>query len=127
MSHIVETLKESHCVKHKELKREFQLIGAMDGAGFSFPCKADGTPDEKAEHYDCWIKNFHMCLEHPEKYEDQGVVPLQWSYMEPALAKCSCGREIHLNGNSMCGCGQWYNQWGQALLDPQYWGEDNCY
>lgn len=120
MSHIIEILKERETILYSKLCREFQRIGAEFGEGFSFPCKKDGSPDEKAENYNCWIKNFHMCLEHPEQYEDRGIEQVQWEHVEPALVRCSCGREMTLDGNTRCVCGQWYNQWGKALLSPQY-------
>lgn len=48
--------------------------------------------------------------------------------MNPAVGKCSCGREVILDadysGAVQCGCGRWYNLFGQELRDPRYWEED---
>ena len=123
VSHIVRIISERERKRHVEYRREFQLIGDYPGNGYSFPCKADGT-FIKDENYDCWIENYEYCLAHPEKYEDMGVNELSWNYTEPALAKCSCGREIYLEGDQMCDCGQWYNLFGQALRDPEYWYDE---
>ena len=52
--------------------------------------------------------------------------------MENAKALCSCGEIIELYdgymGSCECpNCGQWYNMFGQTLIKPQYWEEDEDY
>ena len=128
MSHIVKIISERERKKHIEWRREFQLIGDYPGNGASFPCDSNGNLCMDDEFADCWYKNYEYCLAHPEKYEDRGVVKNSWEYTEPAHAMCSCGNEIILQGDCMCEkCGQWYNGFGQALLDPKYWYEDENY
>lgn len=123
MSHIVKIISEREQKKQTEYRRAFQLIGDYPGNGYSFPCEADGTLI-KDENYKYWYQNYEYCLAHPEKYRDDGVEERSWWYSEPAIAECSCGREISLDGDQMCDCGQWYNAFGQALKDPEYWEED---
>ena len=124
MSHIVKWLSRRQHKEMRVIRREFQLIGAMEGDGYSFPCHADGSPDTSDQNYACWKDNLDKCLSHPEQYIDQGMVVVKHHYTEPAVALCSCGEKVHLNGDAQCVCGQWYNAWGQELLDPQYWGDD---
>ena len=51
--------------------------------------------------------------------------------VEPAVGKCEkCGAKVilvnHFLGACHCGnCGQWYNLWGQPLLSPQFWDNDD--
>ena len=103
-------------------------------SGFSFPMDGNlnlcsrvvgedyegfGAPTEEA------IKNYAYCQAHPELYEDEGVKDRGWWYLEPAHAICEvCGREIILDGDRACECGQWHNDFGQSLLPPEYWEED---
>ena len=121
MSHIVKIISERERKTHIEYARMFQRIGDYPGNGYSFPCESDGTllnTNESAR------ENYEYCLAHPEKYEDMGVEEWNLNYTEPALAKCSCGRELYLEGDQECGCGQWYNAFGQALKDPKYWYDE---
>lgn len=41
-------------------------------------------------------------------------------YVEPAKAKCTCGRIVSLANPlfNECGCGRWYNMCGQEKIDP---------
>lgn len=126
MSRIIKMLSERKRVKHIEYKREFKLITEKD-TGFAFPSDEDGNIILD-EHYDCWGKNYEYCLSHSEEYEDLGVIENSWWYTEPAVAKCSCGKEIQLvdqyMGACQCECGQWYNMYGQSLINPEFWEED---
>ena len=125
MSVIVKMLSEWKRMKHVEYELAFTIIGGEDdGCGFGFPCTKDGTLIHN-EHYDCWIENYKSCVAHPEKFEPEGVKEISWWYTEPAHARCSCGEEILLQGDTCCpNCGQWYNGFGQALRDPEEWEED---
>jgi hypothetical protein len=125
MSHIEKIISERHRVEEVIYSRDFQLTGEDEATGYSFPCDRTGKPDKTDEHYDAWKDNFRYCLEHPEKYEDRGCVETKHSYIEPAYVQCSCGGKIYLQGDTECTCGQWYNQFGQALLPPKYWDDDN--
>lgn len=38
---------------------------------------------------------------------------------------CHCGATVYLHGDTQCdNCGQWYNAFGEELMDPQFWNED---
>lgn len=41
--------------------------------------------------------------------------------------ECECGKHIYLYGYSdtwQCECGRLYNNFGQELADPCFWGEE---
>lgn len=129
MSHIVEIISERQQVKEEHWILDF--INVEDNScGFSFPCDKNGNII-KDEYYDCWIKNYEYCISHPDEFINNGVQDGGWWYIEPAVAKCSCGRQIVLDdqymGACQCECGQWYNLFGQALIEPEYWEEDEDY
>lgn len=130
MSHIVKMLSKRERKQHVEYKRVFQELYESPGNGFAFPCDKYGNLKTNDENYDYWIKNYHYCVEHPEKYKDCGVEEDSWWYTENARALCSCGAEIELCDQYMGACecpkcGQWYNLFGQALIKPEYWEGDD--
>jgi hypothetical protein len=96
-------------------------------AGFCFPATHLGDPD-----FDCMsdeaCANYQACLTDKRLTEEE-FVKHKWTYMSPALGICSCGKEVVLDcdhaGAVRCECGKWYNLFGQELLDPEYWEEDN--
>ena len=95
-----------------------------EGNGFSFDADERGNPilaNECAKH------NYEYAIAHPEEYEiyDELVVRRR-TYIEPAHGTCACGTEITLydeyHGACECEkCGRWYNLFGQELLPPEYW------
>lgn len=120
MSHIVKIISKEKTVTNTEYHREFTSISG-NLCDFSFPCEENGTliPDE---YYEIWIKNYKYCISHPDEYKDEGIVTLDFEYKEPAHVKCSCGNVIILKGEVKCaGCGQWYNEFGQRILNPEEW------
>lgn len=132
MGHIVKIISEQKQITHTEYKREFNRIGETDFSGFSFPCDEQGNINTKDSNYTLWKENYEYCLSHPLIFEDLGVNKYTWEYTEPSIAKCSCGNEFPLQSRYMgaCNCskcGQWYNVFGQELLDPEYWGNTGRY
>lgn len=119
----------SHIVKKRYFRHEFQLIGAEEGAGYIFDCDNNGNIEFAN---DCQKKSYKHCINHPEMFEDRGLVVFENSYREPAKGKCSCGEKLELideyMGACQCpNCGQWYNLFGQSLVDPEYWEEGEDY
>lgn len=102
-----------------------------DGAhnGYGFPCDKDGnlsddlSPEAK--------KNYEYCMEHPEIFGRYNkMISYTRSYRDPAQGTCHCGEQIWLTNDYMgaceCpNCGQWYNLFGQELLPPRQWEENN--
>lgn len=95
--------------------------------GFSFPCDADGAAD-----FNCFtqeaINNFDDCVANQDKFYFVGVREYRHTYHEPNYGICSCGetvifdRDNNYYGAVQCPkCDQWYNLFGQELIDPKYW------
>lgn len=98
-------------------------------AGFCFPATKQGDPDFASMSPEA-IANYKACLTDNRLTEAEFEVR-EWTYVNPAVGKCSCGREVILDADYMgavqCECGQWYNLFGQSLKDPKYWEEDEEY
>lgn len=95
-------------------------------AGFVFPALANGDPDFDKMPKEA-ILNYNSCLNDDRLNGPEFSVEKR-EYVNPAVGKCSCGREVVLDcdhaGAVRCECGRWYNLFGQELLDPEYWEED---
>ena len=98
--------------------------------GFIFPANSDGTPVLE-QMSDEAKQNYYECEMNVDKY-DRWFEEREHTIVEPAVGKCSCGREVELDadfayhGAVQCEkCGQWYNLFGQKLLNPEYWEEDD--
>lgn len=93
------------------------------GAGFSFPCNADGAILEETLAMPEAMKNYRMCVEESQKPNStilaRGVETERYRDLVPAAVKCSrCGNEHELSkGDSQCSCGQHYNAFAQELRD----------
>jgi hypothetical protein len=121
MSHIKKILSKRHQEEEIQYERTFQLIEDRS-SGFGFPCDKNGVLNSDMEQVA--YENYAYCLEHPDIYEDVGIKPIHYVWTEPTKALCSCGNKIYLQGDTCCDkCGQWYNSFGQSLLDPSEWWE----
>lgn len=96
-------------------------------AGFCFPATRSGEPDFSCMSDEA-IVNYQACLTDKRLTEEE-FTKHKWTYMNPALGICSCGRDVVLEcgyaGAVRCECGKWYNLFGQELRDPSYWEEDD--
>ena len=99
-----------------------------ENAGFCFP--VDGLGELLPDLTDEAKANYEYCMTHPEELIDNGIVVRRRWYTENARAICEgCRNEIELwdqyQGASECPyCGQWHNLFGQSLIDPEYWEDD---
>jgi hypothetical protein len=95
-------------------------------AGFCFPATSHGDPDFSCMSDEAQA-NYLACLTDKRLTEGE-FTKHKWTYMNPAIGICSCGRDVVLEcdhaGAVMCECGKWYNLFGQELRDPKYWEED---
>lgn len=95
-------------------------------AGFCFPATHLGDPDFDRMSDEA-IANYQACLTDKRLTEEE-FTRHKWTYMNPAIGICSCGRDVVLEcdhaGAVRCECGKWYNLFGQELKDPEYWEED---
>ena len=123
-----EIVRPRQAKRHVERRLEYPDFSFPLTDGQVIPVMRVGTEEVPVSQEECiWWNNYLMCL---EKYGEGEAVTLEWDYVEPALAKCSCGTELLLEcqyaGACQCpDCGQWYNVYGQALVDPEYWEEDD--
>lgn len=96
-------------------------------AGFCFPATHLGDPDFDRMSDEA-IANYQACLTDKRLTEEE-FTKHKWTYMNPAIGICSCGRDVVLEcdhaGAVRCECGRWYNLFGQELRDPKYWEEDD--
>lgn len=110
---------------------EYQLVfDDRRHNGFGFPCDANGkllqSEKENPESY----KNLRWCLEHPNEFERfNEVVKYTRNVKDDAHGTCHCGNEVYLynqyHGACQCPeCGQWYNLFGEELLPPEEWIEE---
>lgn len=95
--------------------------------GYSFAADEHGVVQITNEDQ---RRNYEYAMAHPELFPEQynEHCVRRRTYMEPAHGKCHCGEEVYLNneylGACQCpNCGQWYNLYGQELIEPEYWGE----
>ena len=95
-------------------------------AGFCFPATSSGEPDFASMAPEA-IANYEACLT-DERLTEAEFEPREYTYMNPAVGLCTCGREVILDADYMgavqCECGRWYNLFGQSLVDPRYWSRD---
>lgn len=98
--------------------------------GFAFPCDANGNLLQGEVENPVAYENLQWCLEHPSKFERYNeVVKFTRHIKDDAHGTCSCGNEVYLHneyhGACQCSeCGQWYNLFGEELLPPEEWIEE---
>jgi hypothetical protein len=96
-------------------------------AGFCFPATYHGDPDFPRMTSEARA-NYEACLTDKRLTEGE-FTKHEWTYINPAIGICSCGRDIVLDcdhaGAVPCECGRWYNLFGQSLIDPKYWYRDD--
>jgi hypothetical protein len=119
-------LKERTPEVIREYTLEFRWKDDPD-AGFSFPAKTNELPDFEKMTPEAKA-NYERCLT-DERILGPEFEVREWTYINPAVGKCSCGAEVILDsdyaGAVRCECGKWYNVYGQELRDPEYWEEDD--
>jgi hypothetical protein len=126
---MLEIIKERTVRKEKSYWINFDCKEDTS-CGFIFPANSDETPvwDQMGEEA---TRNFYECALNFDKY-NRWFEEREHTIVEPAVGKCVCGCEVELNadfsyhGAVQCEkCGQWYNLFGQALVDPEYWEDDD--
>ena len=127
---MLKIIKERTPVKFKDYRIEFRYKDDPE-AGFSFPATVHGDPDFSQMGQEM-LTNYEACLA-DERLTEGEFETHEWTYVEPALGLCSCGKEVvldcHHDGAVSCECDRWYNLFGQSLIDPKYWypDEDDYY
>jgi len=95
------------------------------GSGFMFPCNQDGDINFNGMEQVA-LDNYEKCENGEYEVVYQGMQRSVNRYWEPAIGKCSCGKEVVLESNTnQCeSCRSYYNMIGQQLSDPREWGEE---
>jgi hypothetical protein len=120
MAHII---RQSERVTRTEYCLVFEWEG-MPGAGFSFDCDQAGNVDRE-QLQPASLDNLEKCLSGEHAVIAKGVKTSSWSYREPGILQCDCGREVFLDGFTCpCDCGRDYNQSGHLLAPRSQWGEE---
>lgn len=124
----MEIIKERTPVE--EVRRTIEFEWPKDrGAGYSFDADELWNPIFRCE---LGKENYEACMSGKYKIDGPFRRTTKVTRMEPAQGKCSCGTIVELidqyHGACQChGCGQWYNIFGQKLVSPEYWQEDEDY
>lgn len=120
---------KNYIPSRREIHREYQIeYLRKDTSGFGFPCDSTGMLLPFENPY--IEKNYEWCKEHEDEFEVKGEFRVfKWNYTVPAEGDCICGEHIQLwdqyHGACDCPkCGRWYNLFGQSLINPEYWEED---
>lgn len=121
---MIEILKES------ELKEEtyYELRWKCDDSsyGFGFPCDKNGKVNEKKLAPAALVNYRKLVLGQMPDFTGSPYVK-KWTnrWIEPAIAKCSCGSKVTLEHfTNTCECGRDYNTSGQLLAPREQWGEE---
>ena len=126
---MLEIIRERQVVTRVE---HFISFTDADGCGYNFDADEQGNIMFNPECEECQRQNYEAAIEAgPEAFpvEFNEHVVRKFRYTEPAVGKCRCGEEFELvnqyQGACPCPkCGQWYNLFGQELINPEYWEED---
>lgn len=121
---IIKHAERVECVRYS---RDFQWKGSHSGHGFGFQCDEHGKIDLAAlKEKPAAFQNYLKCLFNHEEIQDKGTSCHEWSYIEPAEGKCSCGCTVILDSftNTCDNCGRDYNKSGQELAPRSQWGEE---
>ena len=100
-----------------------------DDSGYSFPTDKDGVLLKLTEEQE---KSYQYCLQNIDKFQRIGQRKFIRKIKIPAEGDCICGAHIELydayHGSCSCpNCDRWYNLFGQELLPPEYWEDDEEY
>jgi hypothetical protein len=93
-------------------------------AGFGFDCDENGNVllDQMGE---AALDNLRKCEDGTYDVVRVGVENFSYSYINHAVGKCSCGREVTLAYfTNACECGRDYNSSGMLLAHRSQWGEE---
>lgn len=95
------------------------------GAGWGFPCDADGNLLASCNG-EVWVETFRKCTSGELDVTDKGITIHCQRVRENAVGLCKCGKHVELadSWENECVCGRLYNGFGQALAPRQFWGEE---
>ena len=116
---IIRHAKTVQCVRYTH---EFEWID-RPGSGFSFESDEQGNVDV-SKLTSAQLASWRVATD-KSRCVDQGLQVYRWSYRDPTVGRCSCGREVELDRfTNTCDCGRDYNGSGQLLAPREQWGEE---
>jgi hypothetical protein len=126
---MLEIIRERHRAERVEHCLAFT---DNDGCGYNFDCDENGNVIFNPEFEECQRQNYEAAMAAgPEAFplEFNHHTVRRFRYTENAIGRCRCGEEFELydqyQGACPCPkCGQWYNMFGQELVDPEHWVDD---
>lgn len=129
---MLEIIQERRRVERVEHHLSFTT---EEGWGYSFDCDENGNVQFDPEFEECQRQNYESAMaKGPEVFNvDYNRHEIRrYHYTENAIGRCRCGEEFELydqyQGACPCPkCGQWYNLFGQELVNPKYWEDDGDY
>ena len=115
---------------HTEVEYRIEFTDE-EGCGYSFPCDQNGNvrfDEHDAEIARVQREHYAEAMADKERFTCQynEFVTRKYTVVDNAVGRCVCGEEVELydqyQGACSCPkCGQWYNIYGQELVDPEYW------
>ena len=123
-------IKEAHIETFVRYTREFEWEGHKN-CGYSFPCDEQGNIEELCPE---GLQNYKNCMTgnmttDGYKLIDLGVrKEVRKFHVNPSI-ECDCGEQFilfneYMGACSCPNCEQWYNLFGQQLVNPTMWEED---
>ena len=102
---------------------------AHPGCGFTFEADESWNPVFNNEYA---RRNYESCLLDKDHFDGPYNRTREYHVTKPAVGRCDCGCEVPLTNQYMGACqcdrcGQWYNMFGQELLDPTCWEREVDY
>lgn len=121
-------IEQAKIVRADDYCLEFDGINLPVDGQYSFDCDKEGNVDVNSLPKEA-KKNYLMCINSPNRFTKH-LAHYTRKWREPARAICKCGREILLEneykGACSCPhCERWYNMFGQEILPPELWDEDD--
>lgn len=111
--------------------KEYHLVyESAHGYGYSFPCDKMGhVLLDECPYPDTAKKSLAYCKAHPEKWSKNGDVVTLIRHNRYGICPY-CGHKINFCGSGYmgafdCECGKWYNRFGQELVPPEDWYDDD--
>lgn len=126
---MLEIIKQRELAHHEDYRLHY-VWKSDNGAGFGFPCDAQGNRIKTPEETSFADENFALCLRESAKPDGlitfEGIQDLSSEYWEPAEGKCKCGSTVYLEGDyghgiDCPGCNRVYNMSGQELAPRSQW------
>jgi hypothetical protein len=122
----MEIIQRRETVEYAEYRLAWDELGQPgSGAGYSFPCDAQGVVDTATLAREA-AENLRKCQAGELPVRFKGIESFTVSYTQPTVGLCDCGQKVELDGftNTCEGCGTDYNWAGQQLAPRQFWGEE---